>query len=53
MLTAYLSSRCTQVLELAAFVRSNGRDSVATVLAGDLNSAPDTLEFALVKVRRR
>lgn len=42
--------RCPQVLELAAFVRSHGRGSAATVLAGDLNAAPDTLELALLKV---
>ncbi|EFN60044.1 hypothetical protein CHLNCDRAFT_133272 [Chlorella variabilis] len=41
--------RLLQVLELAAFVRSHGRGSAATVLAGDLNAAPDTLELALLK----
>lgn len=39
--------------ELAAFVRARGAGSPAgVVLAGDLNCAPDTLEFAMLKVRR-
>lgn len=39
--------------ELAAFVRARGAGSSAgVVLAGDLNCAPDTLEFAMLKVRR-
>ncbi|PRW50999.1 neutral sphingomyelinase [Chlorella sorokiniana] len=43
--------RLLQVAELAAFVRARGADSPAgMVLAGDLNCAPDTLEFAMLKV---
>lgn len=42
-----------QVAELAAFVRARGAGSPAgVVLAGDLNCAPDTLEFAMLKVSR-
>ena len=41
----------SQVAELAAFVRARGAGSSAgVVLAGDLNCAPDTLEFAMLKV---
>ena len=40
-----------QVAELAAFVRAQGAGSPAgVVLAGDLNCAPDTLEFAIFRV---
>lgn len=43
--------RLSQMLELAAFVRSRGAGSGAgVVLAGDLNSAPDTLEYAVLQV---
>jgi endonuclease/exonuclease/phosphatase family metal-dependent hydrolase len=42
--------RLLQMLELAAFVGGRSRGSVGTVLAGDLNAAPDTLEMLLLRV---
>lgn len=43
-------TRLAQMLELAAFVRARGAGATAgVVLAGDLNSAPDTLEYTVLK----
>lgn len=50
-LDGYAGVRLLQILELAAYIKGRAsRGAVATVLAGDLNSAPDTLEIAVLKV---
>ena len=47
----YAGVRLQQMLELAAYIRGRASaGSVGTVVAGDFNSAPDTLEIAVFEV---